>query len=312
VLSRIEVLGFCDEERSPRWIAELGARNMNLLVKGSESHCRHQLRVTPAAHFATIATSANTAARYGVCVSGVYLEDWSRGIAASPAYVFELTEHVLRLGISRIFLADTLGCLPPGEVERHVATMVARYPAARFEFHGHDDYGLATANCLAAVAAGVSGVHATVNGLGERAGNAHLAEVVVALHDHAAVSTNAEERALVQLAELVERLSDRPLARNTPIVGRDVFTQTAGVHADGDRKAQLYASRLAPERFGRTRRYALGKLSGLASVDLNLEALGLALSPAQRRHLLTQVVALADRKCAVYSTDLLALLAEPE
>jgi len=310
LLHAIEVLGFCDGDYSPRWIAEQGAHNMNLLAKGSEMHCREQLRATPTEHLAAIARSVCAAAQQGVRVSGVYLEDWSRGIEASPAYTLALTEHVVRLGISRIFLADTLGCLAPGSVTRHVARMRCAFPHAHFEFHGHDDYGLATANCLAAVAAGADAVHVTANGLGERAGNAHLAEVVAVLHDHAAVVTGVDERALLRLSQLVEQVTARPVAHNTPIVGRDAFTQTAGVHADGDRKGALYASRLTPERFGRTRSYALGKLAGRASLELNLETLGIALSPARSAQLLTRIVALADRKLAVHSADLLRLIDE--
>ena len=307
-LERIEVLGFCDGARSPRWIAERGARRMNLLTKGSEAHCRQQLLKTPAEHFVDAEASLTAARSCGVVVAGAYLEDFSRGFSAGPAYVFELTERLLARGVQRVFLADTLGCLAPTEVDQQVRAMIAAFPSACFEFHAHDDYGLATANGLAAVAAGVSGVHTSVNGLGERAGNARLCELVMALHDHGAVQTSVREAALCDVARWVERCSGKLLADNAPIVGRDVFTQTAGIHADGDRKGELYASRLDPARLGRRRSYALGKLAGRASLDQNLDRLGIVLGEEERTRLLQRVVALGDRKQRIEASELRFLI----
>jgi len=304
MLERVELLGFCDGGASARWMAELGAARMNLLTKGSEEHCKKQLRMTLDAHLSAIVESVAAADACGVQVSGAYLEDWSRGITASRDHVMALTESLLGLGVSRLFLADTVGCLSPDEVRRHVATMRDAFPTAHFEFRAHDDYGLATANTLAAAAEGVRAVHASVNGLGERAGNARLCEVIVALRDHAALETGVDESTLYEVARLVETFSGKPLADNTPVVGSDVFTQTAGVHADGDRKGDLYASRLTPVRFGRARSYALGKLSGRASLDQNLSRLGILLEEHERDELLSRIVELGDQKRPVLATDL--------
>jgi (R)-citramalate synthase len=307
-IDRLEVLGFCDGARSPQWLADVGARRMNLLTKGSEAHCRQQLGKTPAEHIADVAASFAAAASCGVTIAGAYLEDFSRGFDADPAYVLELTRRLLICGVQRVFLADTLGCLAPADVTRQVSAMCAAFPTARFEFHAHDDYGLATANVLAAVGAGACGVHASVNGLGERAGNARLCELVVALHDHAGVRTSVRESSLCDVAQLVEALSGKQLAHNTPIVGRDAFTQTAGIHADGDRKGELYASRLRAERFGRRRSYALGKLAGRASLQQNLDALGITLSEDDCARLLARVVELGDRKERIEPSDLPSLI----
>ncbi|HMI91530.1 MAG TPA: alpha-isopropylmalate synthase regulatory domain-containing protein, partial [Polyangiales bacterium] len=143
---------------------------------------------------------------------------------------------------------------------------------------------------------------------GERAGNARLCELVVALHDHAGVRTSVREAALEPISRVVETFSGKLLADNTPIVGRDAFTQTAGIHADGDRKAELYASRLGPERFGRRRSYALGKLAGRASLEQNLDQLGIALSSEERVRLLARVVELGDQKQRVDASDLWFLI----
>ena len=305
--ARVEALGFCDGGRSAEWLSDAGIEHMNLLVKGSERHCRVQLGRDLAAHVRGIEQSLAASVARGVLVRGVYLEDWSRGVAESPAYVEALMRSLVALGVRRVYLADTLGVLEPNDVTRHVRWMCRRFPGVCFEFHGHDDYGLATANALAAVRAGASGVHVTVNGLGERAGNASLSEVVAALHDHARRRTAVDETRLPMLAERVARASGCLVAHNAPVVGRDVFTQTAGVHADGDAKGGLYASRLAPERFGRRRAYALGKLSGRASLAHHLRELGLSLGAAELDLLLGTIVAWGDDKRLVRSEDVLRL-----
>jgi (R)-citramalate synthase len=309
---RVEMLGFCDGNRSVDWIGETGVEFMNLLAKGSERHCREQLGLGLDEHLAAIGATLAAAAGAGLRVRGIYLEDWSRGIVESPVYVERLVEALAALGARRVYLADTLGVLDPTRVARHVRRMCRRFPELGFEFHGHDDYGLSTANGLAAVRAGASGLHVTVNGLGERAGNACLSELAVALRDHAGRPTSIDETGLLALSERVARASGYPVPHNAPIVGAHVFTQTAGIHADGDAKGQLYASRLAPERFGRRRAYALGKLSGRASLLHHLRELGVALPPAQLAELvdalLAEVVARGDRKQRVTGLDLRQLL----
>ncbi|HWO10701.1 MAG TPA: hypothetical protein VNN80_14510 [Polyangiaceae bacterium] len=304
---RVEALAFCDGGRSAEWLAAVGLAHMNLLVKGSERHCRVQLGQSLSAHVRAIEASLAAGRACGVALRGVYLEDWSRGVCESPAYVEALVESLAALGVVRVYLADTLGVLEPGAVARHVRRMCRRFPALSFEFHGHDDYGLATANALAAVRAGAAGVHVTVNGLGERAGNASLSAVVAALHDHARRRTAVDEARLPVLAERVARASGYPVAHNAPVVGRHVFTQTAGVHADGDAKGDLYASRLAPERFGRRRAYALGKLSGRASLEHHLRELGLSPTAGELEAMLRAVVAWGDEKRLVRSEDLCQL-----
>jgi D-citramalate synthase len=188
--------------------------------------------------------------------------------------------------------------------------MISAFPDLHFEYHGHNDYGLATANCLAAVAAGARGIHTSVNGMGERAGNSKLAEVVAALHDHTDVRTRVNESHLVTVSKLVESFSGKNVSANAPIVGADVFTQTAGIHADGDAKGDLYATRLAPARFGQRRRYALGKLSGKASLDQNLKALGIDLPEEARGLVLRRIVELGDKKHTVVPEDLRFIIAD--
>ncbi len=309
LIQRVEMLGYSDGKKSVDWIAEAGGKVLNLLTKGSERHCIQQLGQEPAEHRARVADTIRYARRKRLTVN-VYLEDWSNGVRDSFDYVFAMVQQLRELRVARVYLADTLGVLAPDDVTRFVGLMTATFPAVDFEYHGHNDYGLATANCLAAIAAGARGVHTSVNGMGERAGNTSLAEVVAAIHDHTDHRTGVREERLSSISTVVATFSGKEVAANTPIVGRDVYTQTAGIHADGDAKGDLYATRLAPGRFGGSRRYALGKLSGKASLDQNLAQLGIVLPDDDRDQVLQRIVELGDRKHVVTPDDLPYLIAD--
>ncbi len=309
VIQRVEILGFCDGKKSVDWIADVGGKTLNLLTKGSEKHCRGQLGINPEQHRAQIEETVRYARRKRFSVN-VYLEDWSSGVRDSFDYVFALVQHLRELRVARIYLADTLGIFAPVDVNRYVGLMTRTWPQVDFEFHGHNDYGLATANCLAAVEAGARGIHTSVNGMGERAGNSSLSEVVTALHDHTALRTDINESRLTAISRMVETFSGKEIAANSPITGRDVFTQTAGVHADGDAKGDLYHNRLEHGRFGRARRYALGKMAGKASLDHNLQRLGIDLPTADRELVLRRIIELGDKKHVVSPEDLPYIIAD--
>ncbi len=302
-LDRIEVLGFVDAGKSVEWIKQAGCKTINLLCKGSELHCIKQLCKKPEEHFADIKQAILIAQEEGFAVNA-YLEDWSNGAQQSKQYVFRLAKLLGESKVKRIFLADTLGILPPKKTFELVREMAGGFPKAVFEFHAHNDYGLATANALSAAEAGAAGLHVTVNGLGERAGNAALDETIIALHDHAGFKTGVDEKQLSMISQIVETFSGQRIAANKPICGENVFVQTAGIHADGDKKAQLYASALLPERFARQREYALGKLSGKASIEMNLRQLGIELQKEQLAKVVKKVVELGDKKQLVSAADL--------
>ena len=303
MLQRIEVLGFCDDGKSIQWIKEAGGRVLNLLCKGSEKHCRGQLSKTPEEHFADIKRNVAMAVEAGLEVNA-YLEDWSNGMKDSPDYVFKMVDALRHTPIRRFMLPDTLGVLSPRETRQYVRQMVECYPDVHFDFHAHNDYDLAVANVLNATEEGCRGIHCTVNGLGERAGNASLASVVAVLNDMASVEVRVEEKSIVSASRMVESYSGMALAANQPIVGENVFTQTAGVHADGDKKAGLYVNRLLPERFGRSREYALGKMSGKANIEQNLRLLGINLSEEDMRKVTRRINELGDKKEKVTIDDL--------
>ena len=303
LLERVEVLGFVDHKRSVDWIRDGGGKVLNLLAKGSEKHCREQLGKTLQQHIKDITQTVNYAAEHDFRVN-IYLEDWSNGYADSRDYVYEMVAQLQALPITHYMLPDTLGVLSPDEVRSSLSDMIKRFPECKFDFHPHNDYGLGTANCMAAVAAGVSTIHCTVNCLGERAGNASLAEVCLVLRDKMGAQLAIDETEIYTLSRMVENFSGKMVADNAPVVGADVFTQTAGIHADGDRKGDLYQTALSPQRFNRSRSYALGKLSGKASLEKNLDALGISLSADDRAKVLQRIVKLGDSKATITPEDL--------
>ena len=303
VLERMEILGFIDGGKSSQWVHDVGGKVINLLAKGSEKHCRIQLRSTPEAHYNKVAKEVMTAHDLGLTVN-VYLEDWSNGSRDDFGYVYNFIKVLQTLPVARIMLPDTLGVFSPDEVSRHLEWIFAAFPDLKVDFHGHNDYGMVTANSIAAVKAGVSGVHTTVNGLGERTGNQPLPALTAAILDMTDRKIRVAEKQLLYVSSLVQALSGKRCAWNTPVIGSDVFTQTCGVHADGDKKGDLYANKLLPERFGRNRVYALGKLSGKASLEKNLEEIGIELDDEQRKRVLAEIVRLGDKKKQVTAADL--------
>ncbi len=303
LLDRVEVLGFVDGGLSVDWIKSCGGRVINLLAKGSLKHCTHQLHKTPEEHISDILQEVAYATRNGLSVN-IYLEDWSNGMKESPAYVYQLVDSLLSTPVKRFMLPDTLGVMNPLQVVEYFRKMLRRYPGKHFDFHAHNDYDLAVSNSLAAVLSGAKGLHVTVNGLGERCGNAPMASVQAILKDQFHANTNIVESQLNDISRMVESFSGITVAPNQPIVGENVFTQVAGVHADGDSKDKLYFNELMPERFGRKREYALGKNSGRANIAKNLEELGLELTPEQTRRVTERITELGDKKEIVTKEDL--------
>ena len=303
-LHKVEVLTFVDGDVSIKWMQEAGAKVMNLLTKGSLNHLTHQLKKTPQQHFDDIAEVIKLARQKKIEVN-VYLEDWSNGMRHSKEYVFQYLDFLTKQPVKRIMLPDTLGVLIPSEVFDFIEETVLRYPGIHFDFHGHNDYDLGTANVLEALKAGAHGLHLTVNGMGERAGNAPLASAIAVMNDFLpGLKSSVVEKSLYHVSKLVETFSGFRIPANKPVVGENVFTQTAGIHADGDKKNKLYFSDLMPERFGRQRKYALGKTSGKANIENNLAQLGIKLSDEDLKKVTQRIIELGDRKEVVTQADL--------
>ena len=308
-LDRIEILGFVDKGISIQWIKEVGGKVINLLTKGSERHCRLQLKRTPEEHWADIRSEVLAAHEAGLSIN-IYLEDWSNGIIQSPQYVYDMVENLKDLPIKRFMLPDTLGIMNPNQVFEYCKRMVTRFSELHFDFHAHNDYDLATANSFAAGLVGIKGLHCTINGLGERAGNAPMSSVITVVHDMLKLKTGIDETKINKISHIVEALSGVMVPSNKPIIGDNVFTQCAGVHADGDSKNNLYFNDLLPERFGREREYALGKTSGKANIRKNLEALGIELNEEDILKVTQRIIELGDKKEMVTQSDLPYIVAD--
>lgn len=302
-IDRIEVLGFVDGETSLNWLQKAGCKVINLLSKGSLKHCQCQLRKTPEQHLADIKHSIALAAERGISVN-IYLEDWSGGMRTSPDYVYFMLDSLKDSGIKRFMLPDTLGILNPDDTFEYLSAMRNRYPDLKFDFHPHNDYDLATANVYSAIKAGISSFHGTINGLGERAGNVTISSIIAIVKDHFGYEVNADEGKLYKVSRMVEMFSGIRIPTNKPLIGENVFTQTAGIHADGDNKNNLYCNALVPERFGRHRTYALGKTSGKANIKKNLEEMGIELDDEAMRKVTQHIIELGDKKEMVTREDL--------
>jgi D-citramalate synthase len=303
-LEKVEVLTFVDGRASIDWMINAGAKVMNLLTKGSMNHLTHQLQKTPEQHFKEIEEVIALAIENDITVN-VYLEDWSNGMRNSPDYVFQFLAFLTKQPVERILFPDTLGILTPSETYTYLKSIINEYPNTHFDFHAHNDYDLSTANVMEALRAGVHGLHLTVNGMGERTGNAALSSAVAVINDFMPeFKTSVVEQSLYSISKIVESFSGLRIPANKPIVGENVFTQTAGIHADGDKKNNLYVSTLSPERFGRKTKYALGKTSGKANIEKNLQELGIKLNDTDLKKVTQRIIELGDRKENVTKEDL--------
>ncbi|SKA24709.1 homocitrate synthase [Consotaella salsifontis] len=253
--------------------SKTGVARIHLAVPASDRQLEHKLGADRAWALARTAELVCEARARGFIVS-VGAEDASR---ADPTFVAELARVAASAGAIRIRIADTLGILDPFAAFALVGTVRAG-AAIDIEFHAHNDLGMATANTLAAASAGASHLSVTVNGLGERAGNAALEEVAAAIA-FAGGKTGIDLAALQGLSALVSGASGRPVPASKPIVGGAVFTHEAGIHVDGLLKDRATYEALSPALFGRCHRLVVGKHSGLAGVS---HALAEARLPADR------------------------------
>ena len=303
-LNRIEILTFLDNGISLDWLLKSGAKVQNLLTKGSLNHLTHQIKKTPKEHFKEINESIHLADKEGI-TTNVYLEDWSNGMRNSKEYVYDYLDFLTEQPIKRILLPDTLGVLSPNETFIFLSDIIEKYPKTHFDFHAHNDYDLSVSNVIESLKAGCHGLHLTVNGMGERAGNAPMASVAAVIRDFVPnIKINLKEESLYKVSKLVSTFTGFRIPANKPIVGENVFTQTAGVHADGDSKKNLYHNDLLPERFGRKRKYALGKTSGKANIRKNLQELGLPINEEDLKKVTKRIIELGDKKERVTAEDL--------
>ncbi|TAK85274.1 MAG: homocitrate synthase [Aquabacterium sp.] len=251
---------------------ECEADIVHLSIPVSDIHLQHKLRQTREWALAQVQHVVSAAARSGRKVS-MGLEDASR---ADPQFIAAVAKLGQQCGARRVRYADTLGVLDPFSTYEAIARLRDEVDL-EIEIHAHNDLGLATANTLAALRAGATHANTTVNGLGERAGNAALEEVVMGLRHLHGADAGIRTTALPRISRLVEQASGRRVAFNKSIVGEAVFTHESGIHTDGLAKHAATYEGFDPAELGRERRVVLGKHSGSQGVRQAYAALGITL-----------------------------------
>ncbi|TVZ38837.1 homocitrate synthase NifV [Alteromonadaceae bacterium 2753L.S.0a.02] len=257
---------------------------VDLSVPASDQHIAKKLQKNRQWVLAEIARLVPIARSHGleVCIG---CEDASR---ADPEFLLRIAETAADAGALRIRYADTLGILEPFGVFERIAQLRARTDL-QIEMHAHDDYGLATSNTLASVKAGATHINTTVNGLGERAGNAPFEECVLALKNLHNIDTGIDARKIPALSILVEKASGRAVSWQKSVVGEGVFTHESGIHVDGLIKDRKNYEGLNPEDLGRAHSLVLGKHSGSRLLLSSYRELGITLSELEASSLLARV-----------------------
>jgi 2-isopropylmalate synthase len=221
-------------------------------------------------------------------------------------YLKEIYAAVEDAGVDYINVPDTVGVMVPASM-RYIVSEINKIVNVPISVHCHDDFGMAVANSLSAVEAGASQIHATINGLGERAGNASLEEVVMALTSQYNIKTNIKTQLLVDTSKFVSRITGIKMPPNKAIVGDNAFAHEAGIHVHGVlQKAETYEP-ITPEMVGHTRRIVLGKHTGANAIKAKLEEYGIELDAMQFSKVFDQIKKLGDKGKCVTDADLKAM-----
>ncbi|WP_321854073.1 homocitrate synthase [Paraburkholderia tropica] len=279
---------------------------VHLSIPVSDIHLQYKLRQPRNWVFGQIARVIAAAAKSDRKIS-LGMEDASR---ADPAFLADVARCAQQHGAQRVRFADTLGVLDPFSTYDAIARLRDAVDI-EIEIHAHDDLGLATANTLAALRAGATHANTTVNGLGERAGNAALEEIVMGARHLLGRDTGVDTTALLGISRLVESASGRTVSFNKSIVGSAVFTHESGIHADGIAKHPATYESFDPAELGRQRSVVLGKHSGSQSVRQAYGALGVNVAERILPMLLARIRQYATQyKQAPSASDLYRFLSE--
>ena len=279
--------------------ADAGADSVHLVIPVSDLHISKKLRKTREQVCEMAWSSVEYAKERGLIVelSG---EDASR---ADQTFLAEIFREGVERGADRLCFCDTVGLLTP----ERAAEIIPPLLFAPLSIHCHDDLGFALANTVAALRAGASAAHVTVNGLGERAGNTALEELVMALEVLYGVDTGIVTSELYPLSTHVARLTGVPLPTNKPIVGEMAFTHESGIHAHGVMRDASTYEPLKPERVGRRRRIVLGKHSGSAAVEAALHDMGYNPNPAQLAEIVARIKRMGDAGTRITDADIMTI-----
>jgi homocitrate synthase NifV len=278
-----------------------GVDAVAISISTSDIHIEHKLMTTREDVLERMVKATTFAKREGMYIS-VNAEDASR---SDMDFLVEFAKEAKKAGANRLRYCDTVGILDPFKTYDNIKTLIEK-AGIDVEMHTHDDFGMATANALAGVKAGATHVGVTVNGLGERAGNAALEEVIMALKHLLDTDLSFATERFVEVAEYVARASVRMLPPWKSIVGSNMFAHESGIHADGALKNPKTYEAFSPEDVGSERQIVIGKHSGTASIKAKffLEY-GKEMTDEDATEMLTRVRALAvDMKRSLFDKEL--------
>ena len=300
-----------DIDRAGQSVAPAARPRIHTFIATSDLHLTRKLNITREACLEAAVAAVTQARRYTDDVQ-FSAEDATR---SDLDFLCRVIESVIEAGATTINLPDTVGYATPDEIAAFFTTVLGRVPNAGravFSAHCHDDLGLAVANTLVALQAGVRQVECTINGIGERAGNASLEEIVMATRvrsDRLPFETGIVTPALYATSQMLTALTGEPVQANKAIVGRNAFAHEAGIHQDGMLKDRRTYEIMRPEDVGvPATTLVLGKHSGRHALQHRLQSLGVELSRLELDRLYRRMIALADAQKSVSDEELVELI----
>lgn len=271
---------------------DCGVDEIALFTAGSDLHIQQKLGMTRERVKEVAVRETEYAVAHGIAVSFV-TEDTFRG---DLDFVVDLYNACTEAGAHRAVVCDTVGVMTPPGIRWFFGELKKGLAPTELSFHGHNDFGLAVANSLAAIEEGVLVPHTCVNGLGERAGNASFEELVLALEALYGYDTGIDVSRMFELSRLVERLSGIPVGVAKPLVGHNAFAHESGIHAHGVIKHTATYEPIQPERIGRTRTFVFGKHTGSQAVAERLRSEGIDATPDQVLRLVALIKDFAEAR----------------
>jgi 2-isopropylmalate synthase len=299
-----------DIERAGESLKPAVRSRIHTFIATSDLHLERKLRISRDDCIEAVVAAVKQARQYTNDVE-FSAEDATR---SDMDFLCKVVETAIAMGATTINLPDTVGCCTPEEIEEFFTELrgkVANIDNIILSTHCHDDLGLAVANSLAAVRAGVRQVECTINGIGERAGNAALEEIVMATRvkpDRLPYETKVVTAELFRTSQMLTELTHEPVQANKAIVGRNAFAHEAGIHQDGVIKDRRTYEIMKPEDVGVESTLVLGKHSGRHAVKKQCEDQGYELSRFELDRVYREVIALADRQKSVSDTDLSSIV----
>jgi len=284
-------------------VLKTGAVGVHLVIPSSDLHLKYKLKKTREEILEITADTTQYAKDHGLAVE-LSAEDATR---SDLDFLTRMFKAGVAAGADRLCPCDTVGVLIPERTSELFSELKKRFSNVPLSVHCHDDFGLAVANSIIALKSGAEQAHVTMNGLGERAGNASLEEVAVALKANYNVNLPIKMELLYETSRLVSRITEFPLQPNKAIVGENAFVHESGMHTHGILANPLTYEPFPPELIGRTRRIASGKHSGSHGIKASLNEMGLKPNSEQLKEIFLRVKTLGDKGKRVSDADLQAI-----